>query len=338
MKTHWNDHAMFNFCTNMAMVLEGGLSIQEGLEVIQGNCDQNKTDIDRILNKVEESGSLSIALKDETCIDDYAKKMIDIGEMSGKLESVMKELAGYFERSYDLKQSLKEALVYPFLLLVMMWCIILIIIWQVLPIFNSILHRIGTILPGNALTMMNFGNLFGLASFIILSVLLIVCIILYFANRNVKGNILAYLPFTKKFYYHLTMAKMTFALSLFIASGYDIQEALLYLGKVIDHAETEKKLNNCKERMIQGENFADAIAAEKIYVGIYANMIDTGFRSGKHDEVLKKASQLFEKDVDKSISGFLNIIEPSVVVLLSIIVGVILLSVMLPLMSIISSI
>ena len=77
---------------------------------------------------------------------------------------------------------------------------------------------------------------------------------------------------------------------------------------------------------------------EKLYEGVYANMIFTGFHSGKSEEVLKKVSALYERDVDNSISTFLNTIEPGIVILLSIIVGVILLSVMLPLMSIMASV
>lgn len=340
MKTLWKDDEMFDFCTSMAMVLESGLSIEEGLEVVKDSTQsvQLQQDIAVLYDKVKDIGSFYASVKDVPFLDEYAKKMIEIGEMSGTLDAVMQELATYYERSNDLKQNLKEALVYPFILLVMMWCIVLLIIWKVLPIFSDVLQNMGTVLPGNATSMMEFGHVFGVVSFVVLSILLIACVTLYVINSRAKGSLLSSFFFTRKLYYNMTMARMTYAFSLFISSGYDVEEALSYLPEVIDHPKMQGKLQHCIQGMKEGKGFAELMQQEHLYEGVYANMIYTGFRSGKSEEVLKKASTLYEKDVDTSISTFLNTIEPSVVIVLSVIVGVILLSVMLPLMSIMTSI
>lgn len=340
MKTLWKDDEMFDFCTSLAMVLESGLSIEEGLDIVKDST-QNiklKKDIQQIHEQIIEVGSFYASIKDVDFFDDYAKKMIEIGEMSGTLDAVMLELATYYERNFDLKQNLKEALVYPFLLLGMMWCIVLLIIWKVLPIFSNVLTNMGTILPGSASSMMRFGSIFGTISFVILSVLLIACIAMYVVNNKAKGSLLAHFFFTKKLYYHMTMAKLTYAFSLFISSGYDVEEAMSYLPEVIDHPNVIAKLQRCQQGLKEQIAFSEVMQKEQLYEGIYANMIYTGFRSGKSEEVLKKASRLYEKEVDLSISTFLNTIEPSIVIILSLIVGIILLSVMLPLMSIMTSI
>ena len=339
MKTLWKDDEMFDFCTSMQMVLESGLSIDDGLEVVKDSTSNDiiRNDIGMLHERIKVVGSFSVCVKEAAFFDDYAKKMIEIGEVSGTLDAVMKELATYYERSFDLKQNLKEALVYPFILLVMMWCIVLLIIWKVLPIFTNVLHNMGTVLQGNATSMMQFGSIFGMISFVVLTLLLLVCLSVYLVNRKAQGNLLSHFFFTRKLYQSLTMAKMTYAFSLFMSSGYDVEEALSYLPQVIDHPGVIEKLNRCIMGLKQGDNFVDLMQSEHLYEGVYANMIYTGFRSGKSEDVLKKASSLFEKDVDTSISTFLNTIEPSVVIVLSVIVGVILLSVMLPLMSIMSS-
>lgn len=339
MRTGWKDQEVFNFCMNMAMVLESGLSLEEGIDVVKESCDKSmRADLIQLQDKVMKYGSLTLSLRDEKFLDDYAKKMIEIGEMSGTLDHVMKELAQYYERSHDLKQNLKEALLYPFLLLLMMWVIVFLIVWKVLPIFSSVLHRMGTILPGSATSMMSFGQMFGYVSLFVLSILILFGIYLFVQNRSARGNALTFVPFTKKLFYQITMAKLTYAFSLFISSGYDVEEALTYVVDVVDHTRTKSKIQECQKALSNGENFVDVMKDVHLYEGLYANMIYTGFRSGKSEDVLKKASSLYEKDVDASISAFLNIIEPCVVVLLSIIVGVILLSVMLPLMSIMASI
>lgn len=340
MRTVWKDDEMFEFCTSMAMVLEGGLSAEEGLEVVLESADkeEKKAALQEMLTLIKEKGSFSSTMMELDYIDSYAKKMMEIGEMSGTLDAVMKELAVYYERNDDLKQNLKEALTYPCILLIMMWGIVALIIWKVLPIFEQVLTSMGTVLSGNATVFMQFGNIFSLLSFLVLTILLAGCIFLFLAGRKRKGTLLASLFLTKRLYHNLTMAKMTYALSLFVSSGYDVEEALGYLPGVIDHPKMLKNLAACEKGMQEGKSFLEVMQEEKLYQGVYANMIYTGFRSGKSEEVLKKVSALYEKDVDTSISSFLNTIEPAIVIILSLIVGVILLSVMLPLMSIMTSI
>lgn len=336
----WNDEEMYEFCTSMAMVLEGGLSLEDGIDVILESCEREhvKSDLVALKEDIKENGSFYMAVKDKAYMDDYAKKMMEIGELSGHLDSVMNELAIYYERNDNLKHSLKDALVYPMILLAMMWCIVLLIIWKVLPIFEKVLNQMGAILSGSSKAMMNFGNIFAIISFMILSILMMFAMYLYLTRHKGQGGLLSRFFLTKKLFYNITMAKMTYALSLFVSSGYDSEEALGYLPGVVDHPKLQNKIHQCLKDIDDGEGFIDAMQKEKLYEGVYANMIFTGFHSGKSEEVLKKVSALYERDVDNSISTFLNTIEPGIVILLSLIVGVILLSVMLPLMSIMASV
>lgn len=340
MRMQWNDEQLYEFCTNMAMVLEGGLSPQECLEVILSSKDtlELRKDIEELLEEIKGKGSLYASIKDKDYIDTYAKKMIEIGEISGNLDQVMNELSLYYQRNDDLKRNLKDALMYPMILLVMMWCIVALIIWKVLPIFTKVLNNMGAILNSSSQTMMDFGRIFAIVSFVLLSVILAGTFMIYITRRRSQSTLLSRFFLTRKLYHNITMAKMTYAFSLFVSSGYDVEEALNYLPGVIDHPGMKDKLDQCQSLIKDGDNFLEAMQKAQLYEGIYANMLFTGFHSGKSEDVLKKVSALYERDVDNSISVFLNTIEPGIVILLSIIVGVILLSVMLPLMSIMTSV
>lgn len=332
---------MFDFCTQISMILAGGLSVEEGLEIIGDDTDNPhmKEAAGCLLEQVHVVGSFSAALEEAPYFDTYAKKMVAIGEISGHLDNVMKELALYYERSSDLKQSLKEALTYPSILLLMMWAVVGIIVWKVLPIFEKVLLHMGAALQGTAASMMRFGQLFATASFIILTLFLLGGILLAVTFRKSGGkSFLSHLFMTKQLYHNMVMAKMTYALSLFITSGYEMEEALGYLRDVVGDEAVQKKIDACRSDMQEGKSFSQCLREQALYQGVYASMIITGFHSGKSDEVMQKVSTLYEKDVDTSISTFLNTIEPVIVIVLSVIVGIILLSVMLPLMSIMSSI
>jgi type IV pilus assembly protein PilC len=141
----------------------------------------------------------------------------------------------------------------------------------------------------------------------------------------------------KKMNYSISQAQLTYALSLFLSSGYDLAEAMKYLPEVIDDKVVKDKLLKCKEDIEKGENFEDSVKKYKLYEGMYLNMIQVGFKTGQGDTVMKKLTELYEQEVYLSISKFLNIVEPSIVIVLSVIVGVVLLSVLLPLVSIMAS-
>lgn len=331
---------MFDFCTQMSMILAGGMSIEEVLEIISEDTanPHMKEACSKLLEKLPQCGSFHSALKGEPYFDTYAKKMVEIGEISGHLDSVMKELALYYERNSDLKQSLKEALTYPSILLLMMWAVVGIIVWKVLPIFEKVLMNMGVPLQGSAASMMRFGQVFALMSFIVLTILLLTVVVMVLSSRKASGTpLLSRLFITRRLYHNMVMAKITYALSLFITSGYEMEEALTYLQDVVDDTATQHKIDACQTGMQEGKSFVQCLQETALYQGVYASMIITGFHSGKSDEVMQKVSSLYEKDVDTSISTFLNTIEPVIVILLSVIVGIILLSVMLPLMSIMSS-
>lgn len=338
----FSNESSFTFCTQMSMILSTGLSIQEGLEIIANDCsDEQVKEACLILrDNVIEAGSFYRAVEHVDFLDGYMKHMIQIGEVSGHLDAVMLELSSYYERACDLQKQLKEALLYPFVLLLMMWVVVGIVVWKVLPIFTSVLLNMGSPLPDSANTMMYFGKAFASISFIVLSVLLLLVFYVILRIRKGEGSgtsFLSKLFLTKRLFHNISMARMTYALSLFISGGYDIEESLSYLPEMIDEPKTKERLLNCIEGLKGGESFEVLIQKEHLYEGAYANMIVTGFHSGKSDDVMKKISMLYEKDVDQSISSFLNTIEPLIVIFLSLVVGVILLSVMLPLMSIMSS-
>lgn len=332
----------FEFCTQMSMILSSGLSIQEGLEIIAADSDNAhmKDVCKKLRDNVLAYGSFYQAVKYENYFDSYMIHMIEIGEVSGHLDGVMNELADYYERGVDLQMQLKEALLYPLVLLIMMWVVVGIIVWKVLPIFADVLSNMGSPLPDSAMTMMYFGKVFAWGSFVVLSLILLIILYIILRLKYSKKNTSSFLShfiLTKKLYHNVMMARMTYALSLFVAGGYDMEESLSYLPEIIDENKTKERLLQCLKRMKEGESFVSVLQKEHLYEGAYANMIITGFHSGKSDDVMKKVASLYEKDVDISISSFLNTIEPLIVIFLSLIVGVILLSVMLPLMSIMSS-
>ncbi len=332
------------FCNEIAIILSSGMSIQEGLEIIYPELFEPslKEVTQQLLNDYQNYGTFYEAVKNSTCFDTYMEEMVRIGEESGNLDDVMHHLSQYYERSDDMLSQLKDAFTYPMILMGMMIIVIGIFVMKILPIFQNVLLSLGTSLPPLAMQMMNFSKIFAMGSFIVLCFITILLLIFYIYHKvhpdnTLQESLLANFFATKKLYLHITMANITYALSLFLSSGYPMEEAVKYLPGFIKHPLVKKKMIDIVNDVENGMAFEDAIRERGLYEGVYANLLQIGFRSGRQDEVMSKLVSLYEKDVSSSISAFLNIIEPSIVALLSFVVGIILLSVMLPLMGIMSS-
>lgn len=331
------------FTSQMAMILTSGFSIYQGIDMIYEEIDNKKIkDVLMLISKkLDEQRSFSQALALTDAFDDYMVNLVDIGETSGNLDEVMQSLSDYYLRIDDITNKLKQALTYPVILIMMMAVVVGIIVFKVLPIFKDVLRGLGSDLSTYATMFMEFGQLFSIICLIILLILVIVVLAGYVYQKITSINILSSFVqksfFTKKLSQSLNRAQMTYALSLFVASGYDLHEAMKFIPKLVDDKELCIKLDKCNYDLDKGAGFTEVIKMYQIYQGIDLNMIQVGFKTGQIDTTLKKLSDKFQDEVSNAIDHFLNIIEPTIVTLLSLIVGIVLISVMLPLISIMSS-
>ena len=333
----------YMFCNQMAMILESGFSLNQGVTMVYEEMDDKniKGVLQEVAKYLDEQVSFSEAIDLTKAFDDYMVNLVKVGETSGNLDDVMQSLSEYYARIDDITNKLKQALTYPIILIIMMVVVVGIIVFKVLPIFKDVLNGLGSDLSSYANSFMEFGQIFSLICFAVLLVLVIVIIAGYLYQRvthvNVLSNVVQKSFLTRKLSRALNKAQITYALSLFISSGYDLQEAMKFVPKLVDDKQLRANLEKCNEGLINGDSFVEVIKKYQIYQGMQLNMIQVGFKTGQVDIIMKQLSNSFQEEVSRAIDQFLNIIEPTIVTLLSLVVGIVLMSVMLPLISIMSS-
>ena len=333
----------YMFCNQMAMILESGFSLNQGVTMVYEEMDDKniKGVLQEVAKYLDEQVSFSEAIDLTKAFDDYMVNLVKVGETSGNLDDVMQSLSEYYARIDDITNKLKQALTYPIILIIMMVVVVGIIVFKVLPIFKDVLNGLGSDLSSYANSFMEFGQIFSLICFAVLLVLVIVIIAGYLYQRvthvNVLSNVVQKSFLTRKLSRALNKAQITYALSLFISSGYDLQEAMKFVPKLVDDKQLRANLEKCNEDLINGDSFVEVIKKYQIYQGMQINMIQVGFKTGQVDIIMKQLSNSFQEEVSRAIDQFLNIIEPTIVTLLSLVVGIVLMSVMLPLISIMSS-
>ncbi len=331
-------------CSQLSMILSSGFQIDVGLKMIEEEIDDAniKEVIHTVCEEFDKTMNFPQAVKNSQAFDHYMEHMVLVGEESGHLDDVMSSLTNYYQKMNDIEHQYQSALTYPAILMLMMVVVVGVIAFKVLPLFESVLNSLGSDLTGFARAFMSFGQIFSLISFIILAIVAVGIIIIAFIHKfqpekQIYDRFIKRVIMSKKVNHSMSQAQLTYALSLFLSSGYALDEAMQYLPDFIDGKILKAKLLKCKEYMDDGENFEDAVKLSKLYEGMYLNMIHVGFKMGQSDVVMKRLAETYDQEVYLSISKFLNIIEPSIVVVLSVIVGVVLLSVLMPLVSIMSS-
>ncbi len=333
------------FCEQVSLILSSGVSLYDGMDALADNYKGTSTypAFERIRQRVIDTGSLYQALKDEGLFPPYLVEMVQIGESTGKLDHVMASLSVYYMREAKIGHSIKNAVFYPLGLLAMMAVVILVLVWKVLPIFDQVYKSLGTEMPESALAIMNFGQGVGSAVLIIVAVLIVVILaVVVLLKTKYRQQAIATVgkifPPVRRIYDCMTAEKFAANMGMMLGSGYPLEEALPLIANVFDDPSAKKRIETCAESVKAGTQFPEAIAQSGIFDKLHRKMIQMGFLSGKTDHVMNKLAYMYNEELDHNISKAVAMIEPAMVALLSIIIGAILLSVMLPMVSIMSSI
>ncbi|MCF0108836.1 MAG: type II secretion system F family protein [Erysipelotrichaceae bacterium] len=333
------NHECTVFTEQLSMIIEAGIPLADGIRAIGEEVDDKEYQkvLFRISDDMNDHKSLSEALKNAGVFDQYMVSMVEVGEKSGYLDNVMKQLSLYYHRIDSTREKLKDAITYPMVLVVMMLVVIAMLCIKILPLFRTVLRNMGTDLSAFASGAMNMGSILAIVALVILGVLFVAVVFLIWKSDNGIIGILDKFTLTRELAQKIAVSQFAFAMSLLLNSGYDTSQSLEMIPDMIGDEEIKKKVVGVKEKVDAGTSFSEALIGSKIFSGIYNRMLSIGFKAGKADETMAKISQEYENEVDTSIDRFLDIIEPTLVALLSLVVGIILLSVMLPLMSIMST-
>lgn len=334
-----------SFCSQTAMILNAGIGPEEGMNILLQ--DTQNTDGQSIITAIRdicaEGNSFHEAMKATEVFPDYVLHMIQLGEESGNLDVVMQSLADYYERQQNISESIHNAVLYPMIMIGMMLLVILVLITKVLPIFNQVFEQLGTEMNSFSTSLLKIGkSINNYAIFLVILLCLIVALYLYL-TKTTKGKA-AYIrfvssfPLTRNLYDNIAAGRFAAGIALTLKSGMDTYTGLGLIADLVENKRLEQKILACRDSLYEGTNFSDALQESKIFSSLYSRMISVGFRTGSIDTVMDKIADNYEKEIDSKIHGLISVLEPTLVIVLSLIVGMILLSVILPLMGIMSSI
>lgn len=333
------------FCSEVALMLSAGMPLYEGMEALAKTYENSSfaKQYEAVSENVTQTGSLYEALKADECWPEYLVEMAGIGERTGRLEEVMQSLSVYFERESRVRKAVISAITYPMVLCVMMVLIVLVMILKVLPVFHQVLAGMGVALTSAGQMLTNIGTgagwtIMALVGAIVIFVLVVLALLATKKRDNVLKGLRAAFGPVRKISAKLASSRAASVLSMMISGGYPLEESLELVPAVLSDNLAITKINTLRGKVNEGVPFSQALNESELFDEMYNRMIQVGSNTGREDEVMAKVAEIYEEQVETDIGNLVAIIEPTLIALLSVVIGAILLSVMLPMAGIISSI
>ncbi|MCX7921619.1 MAG: type II secretion system F family protein [Clostridia bacterium] len=330
------------FCRQFAIVLEAGVPIASALDVLREQAENVtlKECVDDIYENIQKGTSLSNAFKQHINIfPEILINMIESGEISGQLDKVFIRMADHFEKEYKLVHKIRGAMMYPMMVCIVAVAVVIILLTFVLPQFTKVLTDLKVDLPFITKLMINISNFF--KGFWWLVVMLLVGVVIglryYFKSekgKKVIGTLAIKMPIIKNVTKNVITARFTRTLGTLIASGVLLIQALEVVQKIMGNAIIADKLNDVINEVKKGKGLTPSLNNVKYFPPMVMSMIKIGEESGNLDFSLDKSADFYDQEVESSTQRLMSVLEPVMIVVLACIVGFILISVLLPMMSI----
>lgn len=335
----------WQFFRGMFLLLHSGISLTEGIRLLAQEQEPVFQNVLHEMGNCLENGSrLSETLKETGLFSGHVCGMIAIAEETGNLEEILGYLADYYEQHYQLQRQIKSILAYPCRLLLLMVAVIFALLAFVLPVFDQVYASLGISMDGIAGILLVLGNwlraswLEVLTAALLLAALLAAIMLLpALRQRVVKGYIgfLGDRGIARKF----NNARFVQGLSLCFSSGIPMETAFGFAQNMLeDIPGVAQRCSKGAAMLEEGWSLPEVMAAEEFLSPAQSRMLSVGLRSGNADRMLADMSTQLMEDAQEALENRIAGIEPAMVTGASLLVGVILLAVMLPLMELLSAI
>jgi type IV pilus assembly protein PilC len=291
---------------------------------------------------VEGGSTLSASMRQyDKVFDSLYVNLVEAGETGGILDTILQRLSSYIEKNVKLKRAVKSALVYPVAVLLVAGGVIVLLLWKVVPIFATLFAGLGVSLPlptKIVIGMSNFiGSIFGFVILVFFVGAVIGLKVWYGtpAGRMAIDRVLLKLPLMGILLRKIAVARFTRTLGTLISSGVPILEGLDITARTAGNAVIEKALLQVRKGLEQGRNLSEPLKETDVFPGMVTQMIGVGEQTGAMDAMLQKIADFYEDEVDAAVKDLLSALEPMMIVFLGVVVGGIVISMYLPLFTLI---
>ena len=326
------------FCRQFSTTLRSGITVVESVSILRKQTTSKKLEqvLEVVYDDLLKGNSLSASMAKEPKVFPFLLvNMIDTGEVSGNLDNVMEDMADHFEKEYRLGQKVKGALTYPIVVSVIAVLMVALLLTFVMPTFVSMFDSFGAELPGPTKFLMAISG--SLQHFWYVYIF-VIGISIYFIKKYIStpqgrlryDKFLLNMPLFGQLNTKVVMERFASTISVLLASGVDILQAIEIVQRVVGNEEIKQSLEQVRDGVRKGFGLGKTMEATGSFPPLVYQMVDVGENSGTLDYVLQKVADFYESEVETAIGQLTTMIEPLIIVVLGGVVGFIVVAMILP--------
>lgn len=325
-------------CRQLSSMLSAGVTLVKSLNILFLQVEKKniKEAVKRLYESVQKGEQFSEALrKQDGLYPELMISMVEAGEGSGRLDSVIDKLASHYEKDVKLKAKIRSALTYPIILVCLSIAVVIILVTQVLPTFVGMFEQSNAVLPLPTKILMAFSN--ALTGYWYIFIIVIAIIVLSFkvyinTEPGLKNwhKFLLKIPVAGKTLVKLSAVRFTSTLSTLLSSGMNLLPALEIATRVVGNRVIMDGLNISKEDIRKGMPLSQSLRKVNVLPPMVYSMIGIGEESGSIEQMLEKCAEYYNDEVDNSITKLVSMIEPLLIIIMAVVIGFIVISMILP--------
>ena len=334
------------FCRQFVSIISAGVSIINALEMMRDQTENRtlKKALGEVYEDVSKGESMAGAMKKHSKVfPSMLCNMVEAGEASGSMEVAFERMAVQFEKENKLKQSVKKAMIYPIVLLVVMVGVLFLMMIWVIPNFMGMFAELDTELPPITQAVVNMSD-FVIAKWWLILLVVAAAIALFKAyaaspsGKFVLGGIALKIPVFGKLQTKSECARLGRTLCTLLGAGVPMMDAIEITGRSMENVHYKKAMMDAKDQVMRGMALSRPLKTCGLFPPMVVHMVSIGEETGNIETMLENVANYYEDDVQVATEQVMALMEPMIIVVMAIVVGVLIMTIMQPMLILYESI
>ena len=330
-----------HFCRQFSIIMSSGINSLVGLETLAKRTENKvlANEMNRIVESVKKGSNIADAMLDKKSkFPRLLGAMVATGEETGTLEDVLSSMAVFYEREHKINQKIKNASTYPAIVAGLSFVMLFLFTSFIIPQMMESIMDVGGEVPFITKFVMSVGQFMSKFWWLVLIMIMGVSYVLlqYIKTplgRIQKDKIINKIPLLGKGINSIVSMRFSRALYLFISTGYPLLQGLDHIKASVNNSIAEKAIMGAKEGIIKGETLAENLEKYHYFDSVLIQMIAIGEQTGQLETISNQMADFYEQESDIYLSRLLAMIEPIMIIGVGIVVGILVISVFLPMMN-----
>ncbi|MBS3968858.1 MAG: type II secretion system F family protein [Clostridia bacterium] len=334
-----------NLNKQLGVMVNAGIPLVSALEVVEKQTDNPKMQkvIINVKDSLREGKTFYHSLKQHPKIfDSMMLNMVQAGEFGGVLGDMLLRLGEHYEREHEVKEKVKAAMTYPAMVLVVSITAVILMIIFILPVYTVMLGEMSNELPVPTKILISFSSIIRTYWHLIILIILFFLVFIILYSRSATGKTLVdkikiQFPLLGDLHKKVIVARFCRTLGTLLGAGVPILNALEITSKTTDNSVFMESLARCRDVVMDGKSMVRPLLDSGVFPYMVAHMAKVGEETGKLDSLLIQVGDYFQGEVDRRMDNLSKIIEPLMIIFVGALVGFLVLSMVLPMLTVISS-